>query len=130
MQTDSSSPIICTTSWTVVVYDMFHEHDPEDDEVIRGFATEEIAIEFARRRIRSSVEHLRRQYPERKLRDEWFSFGINCVVQGSKFRAADELADFIRYVATPDQCDWQSLYPRDKGTQASGATASDTGEAL
>ncbi len=52
-------------TYSVLIIDNFHM-DPEYDYVIEGFSTKEIAIEFARRWLRSSVEHQRKSNADRE----------------------------------------------------------------
>lgn len=102
-------------SYTVFVCDMFHfADDPEHELEIPGFPTQEVAIEYARRRLRSSLEELRKeeQSPE-ELRDLWYTFGEDCRVVGPEgvvYLASAHLDYFIRHPATPEECDYQSLY--------------------
>ncbi|RME42703.1 MAG: hypothetical protein D6791_17135 [Chloroflexi bacterium] len=101
-------------SYTVIVCDMFHYADPEHEIEVPGFPTGEAAIEYARRRVRSSLEALRKpgQTPE-ELRHLWYTFGEDCRVVGPEgvvYRASEELERFIRHPATPEACDYIALY--------------------
>jgi len=94
---------------------MFHfADDPEHEIEIPGFPTREAAIEYARRRVRRSLEELRKpgQTPE-ELRHLWYTFGEDCRVigpEGLVYRALSELEHFIRHPATPEESDYNALY--------------------
>ena len=102
-------------SYTVIVCDMFHFADDPDHEIeIPGFPTREAAIEYARRRLRHSLEEARTpgQSPE-ELRHLWYTFGEDCRVVGPEgviYRASAELDHFIRHPATREECDYNGLY--------------------
>jgi|SRR5215204_6942838 len=97
--------------YSVLVIDMFH-YDPAEDYVIRGFPTFELAKEFARRRVRDSVEELRQpgQSPE-ELRRQWFTFGEDASVIGGEphYAGSHELDFFIEHTATAEERDWQAI---------------------
>lgn len=102
-------------SYTVVVCDMFSfANDPDHELEVPGFPTLETAIEYARRRLRGSVEEQRepgRSHEE--LRHLWRSFGEDCRVVGPEgvvYVASADLDDFIRAPATSEECDYLSLY--------------------
>ena len=101
--------------YTVIVCDMFHFADDPDHEIeVPGFPTEETAIEYARRRLRKSLEEVRKpgQSPE-ELRRLWYTFGEDCRVVGPEgvvYRASSELERFIRHPAAPEECDYHALY--------------------
>lgn len=102
-------------AYTVIACDMFHFADDPDHEIeIPGFLTKEAAIEYARRRVRRSVEELRKPgQTAEELRNLWYTFGEDCRVVGPEgviYRAAAELDDFIRHPATPEACDYLALY--------------------
>lgn len=102
-------------SYTVIVCDMFHfADDPEHEIEVPGFPTREAAIEYAHRRLRRSLEEVRKpgQSPE-ELRHLWYTFGEDCRVVGPEglvYRASAELDYFIRHPATPEECDYNGLY--------------------
>ena len=102
-------------SYTVIVCDMFHFAEGSDHEIeVPGFPTREAAIEYARRRLRHSLEEVRTpgQSPE-ELRHLWYTFGEDCRVVGPEgviYRASAELDRFIRHPATPEERDFNGLY--------------------
>lgn len=103
-------------TWSVLVLDMFNYMDPEDGEyTVTGFQRPEDAIEYARRRVRSSVEEMRPSASSaEELRSQWFMFGEDCVAIGAGYKALDELDDYIAHPATPEETDWMSLEPDPK----------------
>jgi len=98
-------------SYSVLIIDMFR-HDPEEDYVIGGFPTRELAKEFARRRVRDSVEEQRKpgQSPE-DLRRMWHTFGEDAsVMQGEPhYAGSHELDFFVEHPAGPEERDWQAV---------------------
>lgn len=95
--------------YAVLIIDNFHL-DPEHDYVIDGFPTLELAIEFARRWVRSSLEYFRK--PNRlkeELSKMWYMFGEDAVVLGGDYHGSSELDFFIEHPATPEERDWQSI---------------------
>ena len=101
-------------SYTVIVCDLFHCTEPDHEMEIPGFLTKETAIEYARRRLRRSLEEVRKpgQFPE-ELRRLWRTFGEDCYVvglEGIVYRASSELDDFLHNPATPQECDYNGLY--------------------
>ena len=102
-------------SYVVIVCDMFHfASDPEHEIEVPGFPTREVAIEYARRRVRSSLEELRKpgQSPE-ELRRLWYIFGEDCRVVGPEgvvYRAFSELEHFIHHPARGEESDYNALY--------------------
>jgi hypothetical protein len=102
-----------SNTWSVLVIDMFHYMDPEDGErVVTGFLNPEDAIEYARRRTRSSVEESRPNAPEAAaFRTAWFMFGEDCIALGTGYKGFAELDQFIAHPATPEEIDWASLEP-------------------
>jgi len=100
--------------YTVIVCDMFHYAEPDHEIEVPGFPTQEVAVEYARRRLRRSLEELRRpeQTPE-ELRSLWYTFGEDCRVigpEGFVYRASSELEHFIHHPASLEACDYSSLY--------------------
>jgi hypothetical protein len=98
-------------SYSVLIIDMFH-YDPEEDYVIDGFPTFELAKEFARRWVWDSVEELRKPGQSREeLRSMWYTFGEDAsVLQGEPhYRGSSELDFFIEHPATPEERDWQTI---------------------
>lgn len=107
-------------TYKVVVFDLFHLEDGDDFE-IEGFPSFETAKEFARRRTRDSVEHLRaemrdfrREESRESLRRAWDVMGENVVAAGpgELYSAKDEVDDFIDNPASSEERDWLALDPR------------------
>jgi hypothetical protein len=100
--------------YTVIVCDLFHASEADHETAIGGFPTWELAVEYARRRLRSSVEEFRRPGRTREeLRRLWRSFGEDCRVvgpDGRVYRASSELEAFLDHPATPQEQDWVSLH--------------------
>jgi hypothetical protein len=62
--------------WSVIVIDTFHYGD---DTFVRGFPTEEIATEYARRRARDSLEEQHGAGTSaEELKRKWYAFGEDC----------------------------------------------------
>ncbi len=100
-----------TESYSVLIIDMYH-YDPEEDFVVRGFPTFELAKEFARRWVRDSVEELREPgQSKEELRRRWFTFGEDAsVIQGEPhYAGSHELDFFIEHPAAPEERDWQAV---------------------
>lgn len=88
--------------YSVVVCDLFHEHEPDHQVVVEGFPDAASAVEYARRRLRDSIEGLREpgDTPDR-LRARWRAFGEDCWVHGPEgpfYRASSELETVLRCV--------------------------------
>ncbi len=104
-----------TTVYAVLVLDMFHYMDPDEQTTVSGFSSLELAREYAHRRTRDSVEEQRgAALSAEDLRGRWFSFGEDCLVLGDTYRGAHELGHFISHPATPEERDWQTLAPAAK----------------
>ena len=98
-------------SYSVLIIDMFR-YDPDEDYVVGGFSTFELAKEFARRRVRDSVEELRSPgLTKEELRGQWFTFGEDAsVIQGEPhYAGSHELDFFIAHPATREERDWQAV---------------------
>lgn len=68
------SPEQAEPSYTVLVLDMFHYGDTDEEIKVTGFKTLEAAREYARRRTRDSLEALRPETTDaNELRDRWFT---------------------------------------------------------
>lgn len=100
-------------TWQVLVIDMFHYMDPEEGEhTVSGFLRPEDAIEYARRRMRSSLEELRPEATDAAdLRRRWLMFGEDCIAIGTGFMASAEFDDFIANPSSPADNDWVALEP-------------------
>jgi hypothetical protein len=105
-----------SNTWSVLVIDMFHYMDPEDGErLVAGFLNPEDAIEYARRRTRSSVEECRPSASDAtELRTAWFMFGEDCIALDTGYKGFAELDEFIAHPANPEEIDWVSLEPDPK----------------
>jgi len=96
-------------AYSVKIVDKFH-HDASEDYIIHGFPTKELAIEFARRRVRSTLEEQRKpNQPKEELRKMWFTFGEDVVVIGAGYAGSSELDFFIDNPATSEECNWISI---------------------
>lgn len=97
-------------TYSVLVIDMYHYQDPDHESTVDGFPTADLAREFARRRVRDSVEELRRPGQSRdELRRAWFAFGEDAIVIGGKYAGASELDHFIDHPATAEERDWVAI---------------------
>lgn len=95
--------------YSVLIIDNFHM-EPESDYVIEGFPTLELAIEFARRWVRNSLEHQRKKNQSKEeLRKMWYSFGEDAVVLDGDYRGSSELDFFIDHPATSREQDWKAI---------------------
>jgi hypothetical protein len=96
--------------YSVLVIDM--TYDPEKHFVIAGFPTVDLANEFARRRVRDSVEELRAANQTREeLRRMWHTFGEDASVLGGEphYAGYHELDFFIDHPATAAERDWKEI---------------------
>jgi hypothetical protein len=93
----------------VLVIDMAR-YDAEGETILRGFPTPELALEYARRRTRSSIEGLRRPNQSAQLlRRQWLTFGEDCCVIGRDYCGASEVDYFVTHPATAEETDWRSI---------------------
>lgn len=97
--------------YSVLIRDMFHSYQEEEEYVIGGFPTFELAREFARRWVRDSVEgHRQSGRSKEELRRMWHTFGEDAVVQGeTTYVGSRELDFFIEHPATAEERDWQAV---------------------
>ena len=101
------------STYTVLVLDMFHPHEPDEEIEISGFETLEAAREYAHRRTRASVEALRPDCNSAKeLRELWYTYGEDCIVIGGDYAGASELDYFIEHPATAEEQNCKALDPR------------------
>jgi hypothetical protein len=101
-----------TRTYAVAILDMFHYQDPEHEYEVDGFSSLEHATEYARRRVRDSVEDFRDNgKPENELGFYWHQFGEDAVVLGGNYAGGSELEYFIANPATPEERDWKSIEP-------------------
>ena len=97
-------------TYTVLIVDNFHM-DPEEDYTVEGFPTPDLAIEYARRVTRDSLEQHRKNPDQTResLRQAWYGFGESGSVIGSDYHGRDELDFFIDHPAIPEERDWQAI---------------------
>ena len=97
-------------NYSVLIIDM--SYDAEKDFVIEGFPTVQLANEFARRRVRDSVEELRGlNQTNEDVRRLWHMFGEDASVVGGEphYAGSHELDYFIEHPATSEERDWQAI---------------------
>lgn len=101
-------------SFQVLLIDMSHYADQENERTISGFPTREDAIDYARCRVRDSIEELRQPGQSREeLRRLWFVFGEDALVSGDPaYHASNDLDDFIQHPATPEERNWSAIEKR------------------
>lgn len=96
-------------SYSVLIIDMFH-YGGDDDYMISGFRTLELAREYARRRVRDSLEALRKPgMTQAELRSRWVTFGEDVSVIHDDYAGGHELDFFIDNSATPEERDWKAI---------------------
>jgi hypothetical protein len=97
--------------YSVLIIDMYHYQDSKSESAVDGFPSFELAREFARRRVRDSVEECRKPGQSRKrLREQWHMFGEDAVVIGGEsYSGCDELDFFISNPATAEERDWKAI---------------------
>ena len=97
-------------NFSVLIIDMSHYSEAGSELLISGFPTKEAAIEYARRRVRASVEELRSpNQTGEELRKLWAIYGEDAVVIGGNYSGSSALDDFILHRATDEECDWQAI---------------------
>lgn len=101
----------------VRIMDLSGGNGSDPVEVVRGFSSLAHANAFARRRVRDSVEVCRGPgMGAAEVRDAWFAFGEDAVVDGAAegaWSSAAELADFLANPATDaEERNWRVLDPR------------------
>ena len=101
-------------SFQVLLMDMSHYADEESERTISGFPTREEAIDYARRRVRDSIEELRKPNQSRtQLRQLWFLFGEDALVPGEPaYHASNDLDYFLQQPATPEERNWSEIEKR------------------
>jgi hypothetical protein len=105
--------VSANASFQVLVIDMAHYGD-DQGLLISGFPAKEDAIEYARRRLRDSIEELRKpKQTTEELRHLWLLYGEDALVVGEpSYKASDELDDFLPHPASASQRDWASFEKR------------------
>ena len=95
----------------VLCGDLAHPGDPEEEWEVTGFASAELAQEYARRFIRAQIEDMRRDAPTPEaLREMYFRWGEYAATEGFDGRAWAE-----HCIATPAtrkaETDYAALEP-------------------
>ena len=103
--------------YAVAVLDMFNYMDDEGAMLVDGFPSAEIAKEYARRRMRDSVEELRAADQSREeLKELWFVFGEDSLVVGGEgsdaYYGLADLDFFIDQAASTAERNWLELEQR------------------
>ncbi len=101
-----------TGTYAVLVLDLWNVLVPEEQLIYEGFPTRELAVEFARRSVRDSLEDLRTRCMgagTEELRSIWSKEGYDAAVIRGSYRARDEIEFFIEHPATAGERDWRSL---------------------
>lgn len=95
-------------TWSVLVMDLYHYMDPDEETVVSGFASWDEARAYARARTWSSVEELRKPgMSAEELKHAWWSFGETALVIGAPhYSATDEIDYFVANQASPEQIEW------------------------
>ena len=107
------------STYSVLVLDMAHSHDPDGERIVPGFATVEDARRYAEARTRASVEELRgRNAGTAELRTLWHLYGEDCIVIGGDYRGSASLDLYIETPADAAELDWRALTPRLKRFRA------------
>lgn len=101
----------------VRIMDLSGGNGSDPVEVVRGFSSLAHANAFARRRVRDSVEVCRAPgMSAAEVRDAWFAFGEDAVVDGAAegaWSSGAELADFVAHPARDgEERNWRVLDPR------------------
>lgn len=106
-------------AYTVMTIDRFHVPDDDAASFYRGFPTAELAIEFARRWTRDSLEDHRKPGTARaEVRSLWSQFGEHAVVRGPGdpgprvYDSCDEVESFLDHPATAEERDWKAILIR------------------
>jgi hypothetical protein len=101
-------------SFQVLVIDMAHYADGGSEILISGFPTREEAIDYARRRVRDSIEELRKAHQSsEELRQLWLLFGEDVLVTGDPaYSTASDLPDFFAHAASAEERDWRAIEKR------------------
>ncbi|HEV8552620.1 MAG TPA: hypothetical protein VGR65_04425 [Casimicrobiaceae bacterium] len=88
-------------TYSVLVVDMFKAPLKESKHTVGGFATLELACEYARRRTWGSVEEQRRRHVAGadEVKRRWFQFGEDCSVVDDPqyYEGLQDLAHFIEH---------------------------------
>lgn len=102
-------------TFSVLVLDMAHTHDPESEQTVHGFATVEAARAYAEARTRDSVEELRgKGKSPAEIRTLWHLYGEDCIVLGDSYKGREALDLYIAVAAAPEELDWRAMTPKPK----------------
>lgn len=92
---------------------MAHYADPDGERLVEGFPDIRSARLYACRRVRSSVEALRKPgQSDGEHRRLWSLFGEDCAVLGGDWSGHAHLDGFLAAPARGFQIDWSALTPR------------------
>jgi hypothetical protein len=110
----TEEPASRSASFQVLIMDMAHYADGESELLISGFPNREEAIAYARRRVRDSIEELRKaRQSSEELRRLWLLFGEDALVIGDPaYSTASDLPDFFAHPATAEERDWRAIEKR------------------
>lgn len=98
--------------YSVLIMDNFHHADSEHEYEVSGFNDLGVATEYARRRVRSSIEEFRpRCKSKAELREMWGAFGEGAVVLSDGKSTVPDLDYFIDNPASGNEIDWKALEP-------------------
>lgn len=97
-------------NYSVLIIDNFHLYDEDEHYTIDGFPTKELAIEFARRWVRASLEEMRDPTKTKEeIKKQWITFGEDALVIYGGYRGKSELDFFIDNPAIPEELDWREI---------------------
>ena len=103
------------SSSDVLVIELKNSHESGSDLLVKGFANLDIAKEYARRRVRDSIEELRSQgMTPTQLQQLWTIYGEDASVVKGNYKASSELDFFLQHPATPQERDWETLEKENK----------------
>jgi hypothetical protein len=111
---DAKGAVMPAASCAVLVYDNSEMGDEDAGHQVSGFPSFEVAKEYARRRVRASLEEVRTPgIAAEGLRRQWELFGESAQVvggvAGEAYSGRDELDFFIAHPATDEERDWQAV---------------------
>ncbi len=114
----------------MLILDRFHMGDSERGELTYdGFPTFKLAREFARRRVRDSLEELRKPDQNREeLKRAWHAMGDNAVAIGGDKVGSDERSVFVDHPATSRERNWESIRRRAGPLQIGWGGGAGTGD--
>ena len=102
--------LLAVNTHAVLVLDM--KNDPESgfDLLVKGFPDADVAKDYARRRVRDSIEELRAPGKSaEELRKLWLLYGEDASVVGGGYKASSELDAFLKRPASAQERDWRAL---------------------